>query len=268
MQDFKKNLSETISYLKGKINKEIDIAITLGTGLTAIENLLEDKVIIPYEGIPNFPISTVDGHKGRLIIGEYNGKNICIVSGRFHYYEGYSMSELTYYVYVLKALNIKELIITNASGGINPNYKQGEIILIKDHINLFPENPLRGNNHELGPRFPDLLNAYTKELRTKIKRINSTLKEGVYLGWSGPSLETYAEYKFAQIIGADVVGMSTVPEVIVAKYLSIPTLVLSVVSNVVDFDSPIEATIEDIMTVMKKSSITLEQLLRKYLDFH
>ncbi len=263
--DIKTKVEESRIFLIAKGVISPDKAIVLGTGLYELEDLIKDKIILSYNDIPHFPVSTVDGHRNRLIFGKVGNKNIIMMSGRFHFYEGYEMGEVTYYIHVLKALGITELIITNASGGINPILCTGEIVMVKDHINLFPINPLRGLHEDaFGPRFPDLLKAYPIELRNKIKSIDSTIKEVVYLGWQGPSLETNAEYKMAQIIGADIVGMSSVPEVIVAKYRSIPVLLLSVVSNVVDYENPVEATLEDIILTMKQSSARLKKLLIEY----
>jgi purine-nucleoside phosphorylase len=260
-------INETITYLNANGIITAQIGIVLGTGLSGLESILDNAISINYGDIPHFPKSTVEGHNSRLIYGTFAGKAIIMMSGRFHFYEGYTMDEITYYIHVLKALGIDEMIITNASGGINPMLTEGEIVLVKDHINLFPFNPLRGwHDDSLGPRFPDLTKAYPIELRQKIKTLVPSIKEAVYLGWQGPSLETPAEYRMAQIIGADIVGMSSIPEVIIAKYRSIPVLLLSIVSNVVDFENAKEATIEDIMQVMHNSGQTMKKMITDYLQ--
>jgi purine-nucleoside phosphorylase len=262
-------IKETTSFLKLKGCDYVDIAIVTGTGLSNLEDLLIEKVELDYSDLPHFPISTVEGHNSKLIFGSYAGKSILIYSGRFHYYEGYEMSDVTYYVYVTKQLGAKELIITNASGGVAQNLKEGEIVLIKDHINMFPSNPLRGNmDARLGERFPDMLLAYPWIQRDKVKSIFPKIKECIYLGWPGPSLETQAEYRMCGLLGADIVGMSTVPEVIVAKFLKLPIVVFSVVSNVVDQENLVEANIQNILDVMKKSGDVLKEMLKKYLEIN
>jgi purine-nucleoside phosphorylase len=260
-------ISGTTLFLIEKGIDKIDVAIVAGTGLGNLEDILVEPLIIGYNEIPHFPVSTVEGHNGRLVFGRYSGKNILILSGRFHYYEGYEMSDVTYYVHVVKSLGAKELIITNASGGVNQSLHEGEIVLVKDHINLFPQNPLRGLNYpQLGSMFPDMLYAYPRVQREKLLLLFPDVKEVVYIGWSGPNLETLAEYKMAQILGADIVGMSTVPEVIVAKYRSLPVLVLSVVSNVVSPEDPQEADIASIIATMHKSGKTLVSMIQAYLQ--
>jgi purine-nucleoside phosphorylase len=258
-------INEATAYVRSHIDFSIDIALTLGTGLSSLETLIEKPIVIPYQSIPYFPTSTVTGHNGKMILGKLEDKYLLILSGRVHYYEGYDMDEVTFYIHILKELGVKELIITNASGGLNDAYEQGQIIMVQDHINMFPQNPLRGLHHEaLGPRFPDMLQAYSVALRNKMKNIYSDLQEGVYLGWPGPSLETKAEFKMAKLIGADIVGMSSVPEVIVAKYRSLPVLMLSVVSNVVNFDSDEEILLEDILHQMQKSAEKLKSMIQAY----
>ncbi len=262
----KVEIQASVSFLRNKGIQKADKAIVLGTGLSGMEDLLTDTIIVEYDEIPHFPKSTVQGHKSRLIYGKCYSQSLILMSGRFHFYEGYTMEEITSYIHVLKDLGINELILTNASGGVNPVLTEGEIVMVKDHINLFPFNPLRGyNDDDLGPRFPDLVKAYPMELRNKVKAIRPDIKEVVYLGWQGPSLETPAEYKMAHILGADIVGMSSIPEVIVAKYRSIPTLLLSVVSNVVNLEDAQEASIEDILNVMSSSGHDLKKLLQDYL---
>lgn len=212
------------------------IGIILGTGLGGLVKEIKVAHKIPYSEIPNFPVSTVEGHQGQLILGELNGKRVMAMQGRFHFYEGYSMQQITFPVRVMKALGIKTLCVSNASGGMNPNFSVGEIMIINDHINLFPTNPLIGKNlNELGPRFPDMGEAYKKEYITLAKNIaqeNSIkVSEGVYAGLTGPCFETPAEYRYLWRIGADAVGMSTVPEVIVAKHSGMDVFGISIITD-------------------------------------
>jgi purine-nucleoside phosphorylase len=216
-------IKETAAFLKQKIDRNGRVGIILGTGLGGLVKEIEIKKTIPYGEIPNFPVSTVEGHEGRLIFGTIRGTEIVAMQGRFHYYEGYSMKEVTFPVRVMKAIGIDHLIASNASGGLNPDFKVGDIMIITDHINMFGDNPLMGKNHnELGPRFPDMSQPYSKKLTKKALEIAQKhgipLKSGVYVGTSGPTFETPAEYKYFRIIGGDTVGMSTVPEVIVARH--------------------------------------------------
>ena len=213
-----------------------DIAIILGTGLGGLINEIEIEKTISYSEIPNFPVSTVEGHAGRLILGKLNGKTVLAMQGRFHYYEGYNMQEVTFPVRVFNFLGVKTLLVSNASGGLNPDFSVGDIMIINDHINHFPEHPLRGANaSELGPRFPDMSEPYSKQLIQKAKNIASNLnisvKEGVYVGTSGPTFETPAEYKYFRLMGADAVGMSTVPEIIVARHMNLTCFAVSIITD-------------------------------------
>lgn len=226
----------TANYIKAKISNLPNIAIILGTGLGALVNHIEEAEYISYSDIPNFPISTVEGHSGNLIFGYLGGKRIMAMQGRFHYYEGYDMKEVTFPIRVMKALGVKTLFVSNAAGGMNKEFRVGDIMIINDHINLFPENPLRGKNYnELGPRFPAMTEAYSHKL---IKLANEIAAEkgirvmnGVYVGTSGPTFETPAEYEYFRIIGGDAVGMSTVPEVIVANHASMEVFGVSVITD-------------------------------------
>lgn len=246
-----------------------EIGIVLGTGLGALADQITDAQRIPYRIIPNFPVSTVEGHKGELVFGGLNGKNVVAMSGRFHYYEGYSAVETTFPIRVLKECGIKTLIISNAAGSLNPHFTAGQIVLVRDHINLMPEHPLRGRNDaRLGLRFPDMKYAYDKDLQAIAEKaaqsLDYDLKSGVYVGLQGPSLETPAEYKYLNIIGGDMVGMSTVPEVIVAKHCELHTLVLSMISNVCyPLDAIKETSIEDVLEVTRKASPTFCKLVEK-----
>lgn len=229
-------ITETANYIKAKVEIIPEIAIILGTGLGALVENIKKAQYIPYEEIPNFPISTVEGHKGNLIFGQLGNKQVMAMQGRFHYYEGYDMKEVTFPIRVMQQLGIKTLFVSNAAGGMNKEFKVGDIMIITDHINLFPENPLRGKNYsELGPRFPAMTEAYSKRLIQKAKIIakneNINIKQGVYVGTAGPTFETPAEYEYFRIIGGDAVGMSTVPEVIVANHASIEAFGISVITD-------------------------------------
>lgn len=229
-------ITETANYIEAKIEIIPKIAIILGTGLGALVENIKNAQYIPYEEIPNFPISTVEGHSGNLIFGQLGNKQVMAMQGRFHYYEGYDMKEVTFPIRVMQKLGIKTLFVSNAAGGMNKEFKVGNIMIITDHINLFPDNPLRGKNYsELGPRFPAMTEAYSKRLITKAKEIakaeNIDIKQGVYVGTAGPTFETPAEYEYFRIIGGDAVGMSTVPEVIVANHASMEVFGLSVITD-------------------------------------
>lgn len=227
---------QTADYIRGKVSDMPQIAIILGTGLGALVDSIDDKLLVPYTEIPNFPVSTVEGHSGNLIFGTLGGKRVMAMQGRFHYYEGYDMKEVTFPVRVMKALGVETLFVSNAAGGMNKEFKVGDIMLITDHINLFPENPLRGKNYEeLGPRFPAMTEAYSKRIIAKAKQIAEVkgirVMEGVYVGTSGPTFETPAEYEFFRVIGGDAVGMSTVPEVIVANHAGMKVFGVSVITD-------------------------------------
>lgn len=260
-------VKDSVSFIRQYTAANPSVSIVLGTGMHSITDAIQNPVEINFSDIPHFPISTVQSHKSKLIFGEINGKSVVCVGGRFHYYEGYDMDEVTFYIHVLKALGVKTSILTSASGGLNPHYKEGQIVMINDHINLFPSNPLRGGNDEnLGPRFPDLLKAYPldlQEIATKgAKHLNIDLKKGVYLGWQGPTLETPAEYRMANLLGADLIGMSTIPEVIINKYRGINTLAFTIVSNVCFPTSAIkETTVDEVIRVVNENAKTLQHLI-------
>ncbi|ACL21466.1 purine nucleoside phosphorylase I, inosine and guanosine-specific [Desulfitobacterium hafniense DCB-2] len=235
-QEFMDKLSETRRFIIEKVNIEPQMGVILGSGLGGFVDLIEDKVVIPYQEIPNFPVSTVEGHKGQLVFGKVLGKTVVAMQGRFHFYEGYSMQSVTFPVRVMQVLGVSGLIVTNAAGGINPAYRPGDLILIKDHINMMGDNPLRGANlSNLGPRFPDLSEGYDLEWRQKALTIAREVgihpQEGVYAAMSGPSYESPAEIRFLRTIGADLVGMSTVPEVIIANHGGMRVLGISCVTN-------------------------------------
>lgn len=229
-------VKESAAFLHKFMPNQPSIAIILGSGLGGLVNRLEILKEIPYTEIPNFPQSTVKGHKGTWIFGKLNGIDIVVLSGRFHYYEGYSMKEVTFPIQVMRELGIEKLILSNAAGGMNPTFQIGDIMVIRDHINLFGNNPLLGpNDDNLGPRFPDMSEAYSKRM-IKIafdtaKRLNIHLQKGVYVGVTGPCFETPAEYKMFHIIGGDAVGMSTVPETIAAHHRGMEVFALSVITD-------------------------------------
>lgn len=229
-------INQTAAYLKTMVSYRPETGIILGTGLGHLADHITDKVEIPYETIPHFPLSTVEGHSGKLIFGKLGGKEILAMQGRFHYYEGYDMKQVTFPVRVFKAMGVKTLFVSNAAGGMNPDFKVGDIMIINDHINLFPEHPLRGKNHEeLGTRFPDMSEAYSLRLIAKADEIANRngikVQHGVYVGTSGPTFETPAEYRYFRRIGGDAVGMSTVPEVIVARHAGMEVFAISVITD-------------------------------------
>jgi purine-nucleoside phosphorylase len=252
-------IKETATFIEKYFGEKPEVGIILGTGLGGLVNEIKIIKDLDYHKIPNFPVSTVEGHKGRLIFGELGSKKVVAMQGRFHYYEGYSMQEVTFPVRVMKLLGIKYMFLSNASGGLNPEYRVGDLMIIKDHLNLFPTNPLIVKNlAELGPRFPDMSEAYNKKLIAKAKEIAAAnkfdIKEGVYVGSSGPTYETQAEYRYFRTIGADATGMSTVPEVIVASHMGIPCFAISIITNVgIQEKAVITSTHEDVQEQAAKA---------------
>ena len=229
-------INQTAAYLKTMVSYRPETGIILGTGLGHLADEITEKIEIPYEQIPHFPLSTVEGHSGKLIFGKLGGKEVLAMQGRFHYYEGYDMKQVTFPVRVFKAMGVKTLFVSNAAGGMNPDFKVGDIMIITDHINLFPDHPLRGKNHEeLGTRFPDMSDAYSPRLIAKANEIAERngikVQHGVYVGTSGPTFETPAEYRYFRRIGGDAVGMSTVPEVIVARHGDMEVFAISVITD-------------------------------------
>ncbi len=248
-----------------------EIGIILGSGLGSLADDIDKQYVIPYQEIPYFPISTVEGHVSNLIFGTLGGKRVVAMQGRFHYYEGYSMKEVTFPVRVMKFLGIKTLIVSNASGGVNPNFKVGDIMIIRDHINLFPEHPLRGKNYdELGPRFLEMGEAYNKtyiKLMHEIaKEEGLKLQEGVYVGLQGPTFETPAEYGLVRILGGDAVGMSTIPEVIVARHMDIPILALSVITDLGGPDIEYQVSHEEVLKAASKAEPIVRKLVQKFIE--
>jgi purine-nucleoside phosphorylase len=245
-----------------------EIGIILGTGLGGLVREIKPHAEIHYKDIPHFPQSTVKGHSGKLIFGNIGNKKVMAMQGRFHYYEGYSMKQITFPVRVMKALGVHTLIVSNASGGMNPEFQVGEIMIISDHINLFPDNPLIGKNEdELGPRFLDMSEAYSKKLREKAKEIaakaNIRVKEGVYAGLSGPCFETPAEYRYLWRIGADAVGMSTVPEVIVARHGGMEVFGLSIITDLGVEGKVFNVSHEEVLEVAMKQEPKASHIVRE-----
>ncbi len=263
-------IKNTADFISEKTKFRPEIGIILGTGLGGLVDEIDIRHAISYHDIPNFPVSTVEGHSGKLIFGELGGKNVIALQGRFHFYEGYSMNEVVFPVRVMKFLGIEKLIVSNACGGVNPSFEIGDIMLISDHINLFPTNPLIGPNiDELGPRFPDMSEAYSKELITLAEKVAAKnqikLVKGVYAGLTGPTLETPAEYFYTRAIGADAVGMSTVPEVIAARHMSIPCFGFSVITDLGVPGKIVEVTHQEVQQVAAKAEKKLTVIIKQML---
>lgn len=259
-------IKQTSEYIIGEVGKTPEIAIILGTGLGNLADKIEVSKEIDYKEIPNFPVSTVEGHSGKLIFGQLNGKYVMAMKGRFHYYEGYDMKQVTFPVRVMQAIGVKTLIVSNAAGGMNKEFNVGDVMIITDHINLFPENPLRGKNYEeLGTRFPAMTEAYSHEL---IKLADTIAQEkgirvmhGVYVGTAGPTFETPAEYEYFRIIGGDAVGMSTVPEVIVANHAGMKVFGISVITDLGGKDVTQVPTHEEVQQAAAKAQPTVVSLI-------
>lgn len=262
-----KTITETVSYLKSKTNFEPEYGIILGTGLGGLVNEIQVSYTLPYEEIPNFPVSTVESHHGKLIFGTLGNKKVVAMQGRFHYYEGYSMEQVTFPVKVMKLLGIKALFVSNASGGLNPGYEVCDIMIIDDHINLLP-NPLIGKNiDELGPRFPDMSAPYDPELIEKAlaiaAKLNIKVQKGCYVAVTGPSLETPKEYQYLRIIGADTVGMSTVPEVIVARHMNLKCFAVSIITDLGVPGKIKHVTLQDVLDAACKAEPQMTKLLKE-----
>jgi purine-nucleoside phosphorylase len=261
-------VQETVSYISKKINFTPEYGVILGSGLGGFTEDIAIEYTLPYEEIPNFPISTVQGHKGALVFGTIGNKKVVAMQGRFHFYEGYSMKEVTFPVRVMKYLGVTKLIVSNASGGVNPNYKVGSIVIINDHINFMPEHPLRGKNDErFGPRFVNMSQPYSVEMITKVKEIAKELSievhDGVYLGLQGPTFETLSEYRMVKILGADCVGMSTVPEVIVARHMGLETFGVSIITDMGDAESILTISHDEVLEAAKGAEPHLRSLIRE-----
>jgi purine-nucleoside phosphorylase len=261
-------VQETVSYIKNKTDFIPEYGVILGSGLGSFAEDLQIEYTLPYDAIPNFPVSTVQGHKGALVFGTIGDKRVVAMQGRFHFYEGYSMKEVTFPVRVMKYLGITKLIVSNASGGVNSKYKVGSIVLIKDHINMAPEHPLRGKNDErFGPRFVNMSEPYSKKMIAKAKEIaldiNIEIHDGIYLGLQGPTFETLAEYRMVKILGADCVGMSTVPEVIVARHMGLETFGISVITDMGDEESITTISHDEVLEAANRAEPDVRQLIRE-----
>ena len=264
---------ETVDFIKSKTNGfEPEVGIVLGSGLGGLVNVIDTQYSISYKDIPNFPVSTVAGHQGKLILGTLSGRKVVAMQGRFHYYEGYSTKEVTFPIRVLKYLGIKLLVLSNASGGVNPDFRVSDIMFITDHINLLP-NPLIGKNDDrIGTRFPELSEAYDKKVLAFADKIADELKiqvqHGVYVGDTGPTYETPAEYNYYRIIGGDCVGMSTVPEVIIARHCGLPVFAMSIITDLGGKDIAVQVTHEEVINAANvaepKMTAILKEMLRRF----
>ena len=261
-------IQETADFIRSKVNVLPKTGIILGTGLGNLVTQITEKLEIPYQEIPNFPISTVEGHSGKLIFGKLGKVDVLAMQGRFHFYEGYDMKQVTFPVRVMKALGIQNLMVSNAAGGMNPDFRIGDLMIIRDHVNLFPEHPLRGKNYnELGTRFPDMSEAYDKEFIAKAKEIarrnNIRVVEGVYVGTQGPTFETPAEYKYFSVIGGDAVGMSTVPEVIVANHAGIRVFGISIITDLGVEGKIVEVSHEEVQKIGDAAQPLMTQIIKE-----
>lgn len=263
-------IKETASYIKERMHTNPETAIILGTGLGSLAGEITEKYEISYQEIPNFPVSTVEGHSGKLIFGKLGSRDIMAMQGRFHFYEGYSMKEVTFPVRVMYELGIKTLFVSNASGGTNPSFHIGDLMIITDHINYFPEHPLRGKNIPYGPRFPDMSEAYDRDLIRKADAIAAELgidvQHGVYIGTQGPTYETPAEYKLFRFMGADAVGMSTVPEVIVARHCGIRVFGMSVITDLGVEGKIVEVTHEEVQKAADEAQPKMTAIMRELIN--
>ena len=263
-------IQETATFLRSRIHTNPKTAIILGTGLGKLAEEITDKYEISYQDIPYFPVSTVEGHSGKLIFGKLGDKDIMAMQGRFHFYEGYSMKEVTFPIRVMKELGIRTLFVSNAAGGMNQDFEIGDLMIITDHINFFPEHPLRGKNIPYGPRFPDMSEAYSKELIQKADKIAEEkgikVQHGIYIGTQGPTFETPAEYKMFHILGADAVGMSTVPEVIVAKHCGINVFGVSVITDLGVEGKIVEVSHEEVQKAADEAQPRMTTIMRELIN--
>lgn len=264
---YRQQINAAADYLRSKLPFIPDTAIILGTGLGALVDHIEKECVVDYKDIPSFPVSTVEGHSGRLIVGTLGGKRVIAMQGRFHYYEGYDMKQVTFPVRVFQALGVKRLFVSNAAGGMNKEFMVGDIMVITDHINLFPENPLRGKNDpDLGPRFPAMTEAYSHKLIAKAHEVAAAkgirLMQGVYVGTPGPTFETPAEYEYFRVIGGDAVGMSTVPEVIVANHAGMEVFGISVITDLGGKDITDVPTHEEVQLAAQKAQPMMMEIVK------
>ena len=270
MDNVIKQIDESVKFIRSKTSFVPEVAVVLGSGLGDVLDDIDLELAIPYAEIPNFPVSTVIGHSGKLLLGIWNTKKVIVMSGRFHYYEGYSLQQVTFPIRVMKMLGAKTIFITNASGGLNPEIKVGELMIIDDHINFNSDHPLRGKNDEkLGPRFPDQHRVYDLSLIEKAQSIardqNIPLHRGVYIGVTGPTFETPAEYRFFRLIGGDAVGMSTVPEVIVANHMGMRIFCNTVITDEGNPPIPQKVTHEEVVRAAREAEPRMKSLLNELL---
>ncbi len=268
MSDLMTHLSETVAYIRSKVKSEAEIGIVLGSGLGNLTNDIDIEFSIPYAEIPHFPVSTVKGHSGKLLFGKMGGKAVIVMGGRFHFYEGYTAQQVIYPVRVMKQLGVKALLLSNAAGAVNPDYQVGDLMIINDHISFFTENPLMGKNEdEIGTRFPDMSEPYSKELIAKAHSIAKAnginIHEGVYTAVTGPTFETRAEYKLIQILGSDVVGMSTVQETIAAVHCDIKVFAVSVITDMGIREDENIITHEEVLQAAKEAEPKLALLFKE-----
>jgi purine-nucleoside phosphorylase len=263
--------NESVAFIQSKTQVKPTIGIILGTGLGGLVKEIEVIDEISYSDIPHFPVSTVESHSGKLIFGKLGGKHVVAMQGRFHYYEGYDFKQVTYPVRVMKLLGIERLLVSNASGGVNPDFIVGEIMILNDHINFFPGNPLIGKNiDEFGPRFPDMSEPYDLDMIQLAKTIANEndirIAEGTYLGLTGPTLETPAEYRFVRIIGADAVGMSTVPEVLAARHMEIPVFAISIITDLGVPGKIKKVSLEEVIEVASRQEPKMTLILKELIS--
>lgn len=264
-------VQQTVEYIKAKTGLTPEYGVILGSGLGSFTDDIQITHTLPYSEIPNFPVSTVQGHKGALVFGTIGGKQVVAMQGRFHFYEGYSMKEVTFPVRVMKYLGVSKLVVSNASGGVKDSYQVGSIVLIHDHINLFPEHPLRGKNDErFGPRFLNMSEPYSKPMiakaKTLAKELGIEVQDGIYLGLQGPTFETISEYRMVKILGADCVGMSTVPEVIVARHMDMETFGISVITDMGNEDNIETVSHEEVLEAARKAEPHVRSLIKSLIQ--
>ena len=263
-------VAETVEFIQKIVNYTPGYGVILGSGLGGFVNDIEVEHKLAYKDIPNFPISTVEGHEGALLFGSIGNKKVMAMQGRFHFYEGYDMKQVTFPVRVMKQLGINKLVVSNASGGVNPSFKVGDVMLITDHVNMMPEHPLRGSNDvRFGPRFVNMSEPYSKSMNANVRAIakenNIDLKEGVYLALQGPTFETLAEYRMVKAVGADCVGMSTVPEVIVAKHMNMDCIGVSIITDMGDEDNIEEVSHQEVLEAAKKAEPIVRKLIKEFI---
>jgi len=271
MSELKKRVEETVRFIHQQTGTTPEIGIVLGTGLGDLVEEIEQETVLSYEDIPNFPVSTVEFHAGKLIFGKIAGRPIVAMQGRFHYYEGYTMQQITFPIRVMKYLGVETLLISNACGGMNPQFAKGDLMIMEDHINLLGDNPLIGmNDNEFGPRFPDMSEPYSKRLIALAEELalaeQIKVRKGVYVAVPGPNLETRAEYRFLRNLGADVVGMSTIPENIVARHMGMEVFGISVITDECFPDALHPADIEDIIKTANEAQPKLTHLMKALVE--